>query len=90
YRGKYIFYSLGNFVFDQSWSQDTREGLALKIQISGAAGGNQLQGARPSARLDQIELLPVVIENAQPRPASADEAAAILKKIGQSQTILKP
>ncbi|HVY12132.1 MAG TPA: CapA family protein, partial [Alphaproteobacteria bacterium] len=32
YRGKYIFYSLGNFVFDQSWSQDTREGLALKIQ----------------------------------------------------------
>lgn len=31
YKGKYIFYSLGNFVFDQMWSQDTREGLALKI-----------------------------------------------------------
>jgi poly-gamma-glutamate capsule biosynthesis protein CapA/YwtB (metallophosphatase superfamily) len=31
YNGKYIFYSLGNFVFDQMWSQDTRDGLALKI-----------------------------------------------------------
>lgn len=31
YRGKYIFYSLGNFVFDQMWSQETRDGLALKI-----------------------------------------------------------
>lgn len=31
YKGKYIFYSLGNFVFDQMWSQETRDGLALKI-----------------------------------------------------------
>ncbi len=31
YRGKYIFYSLGNFVFDQMWSAETRRGLALKI-----------------------------------------------------------
>ena len=34
YNGKYIFYSLGNFIFDQMWSQDTKEGLVLKIQIS--------------------------------------------------------
>lgn len=31
YNGKYIFYGLGNFVFDQMWSQETREGLALKV-----------------------------------------------------------
>lgn len=31
YKGKPIFYSLGNFVFDQMWSQKTREGLAIKI-----------------------------------------------------------
>lgn len=31
YRGKYIFYSLGNFIFDQMWSQETRDGLALKL-----------------------------------------------------------
>lgn len=34
YNGKYIFYSLGNFVFDQEWSQDTKEGLMLKISLS--------------------------------------------------------
>lgn len=34
YKDKYIFYSLGNFIFDQMWSQETREGLALKIKLS--------------------------------------------------------
>lgn len=34
YKGKYIFYSLGNFVFDQMFSQDTKEGLMLKITLS--------------------------------------------------------
>lgn len=31
YRDKYIFYSLGNFIFDQMWSQDTRDGIAVKV-----------------------------------------------------------
>jgi poly-gamma-glutamate synthesis protein (capsule biosynthesis protein) len=31
YNGKYIFYSLGNFVFDQMWSTATREGVIEKI-----------------------------------------------------------
>lgn len=32
--GKPIFYSLGNFVFDQLWSQDTRSGALGKIILS--------------------------------------------------------
>ncbi|MFA6028183.1 MAG: CapA family protein [Patescibacteria group bacterium] len=31
YKGKYIFYSLGNLVFDQSWSWPTQLGAAVKI-----------------------------------------------------------
>jgi poly-gamma-glutamate synthesis protein (capsule biosynthesis protein) len=31
YKEKYIFYSLGNFVFDQMWSEETRRGLSLMI-----------------------------------------------------------
>lgn len=31
YRGKPIFYSLGNFVFDQYFSKDTQEGLAVGL-----------------------------------------------------------
>jgi poly-gamma-glutamate synthesis protein (capsule biosynthesis protein) len=100
YNGKYIFYSLGNFIFDQDWSQDTKEGLALKIQISkskiqnqttpGAATLDDLQGTRTPAKLDKIELIPVIIENhSTPRPATADEAKRILDKIGLSESILQ-
>jgi poly-gamma-glutamate synthesis protein (capsule biosynthesis protein) len=99
YQGKYIFYSLGNFIFDQDWSQDTKEGLALKIQVSknqepnqttpGAAKLDDLQGSRISAHLDSIELIPVIIENySTPRPATADEAKKILEKIGVSENTL--
>jgi poly-gamma-glutamate capsule biosynthesis protein CapA/YwtB (metallophosphatase superfamily) len=34
YKNKYIFYSLGNFVFDQSFSTSTMEGLMVKMIIS--------------------------------------------------------
>ncbi len=33
YHGKYIFYSLGNFVFDQNFSEETNKGLMLKAII---------------------------------------------------------
>lgn len=33
YKGKYIAYSLGNFVFDQGFSQETMRGLLLKVII---------------------------------------------------------
>ena len=33
YRGKYIAYSLGNFIFDQGFSKETMEGLLLKVII---------------------------------------------------------
>ncbi|NCD00820.1 CapA family protein [bacterium] len=34
YNGKEIYYSLGNFVFDQYFSQETQEGLAVKLVIN--------------------------------------------------------
>jgi poly-gamma-glutamate synthesis protein (capsule biosynthesis protein) len=33
YQGKPIFYSLGNFIFDQYFSEETQQGLAIKIAI---------------------------------------------------------
>ncbi len=33
YKGGVIAYSLGNFVFDQNFSKDTREGLMLEIEV---------------------------------------------------------
>jgi poly-gamma-glutamate synthesis protein (capsule biosynthesis protein) len=34
YEGKKIFYSLGNFIFDQYFSEEVRTGLLLKVEIS--------------------------------------------------------
>ncbi len=76
YKDKPIFYSLGNFVFDQMWSQDTREGLIIKLSII----DNQLQKA---------ELVPVIIENfCCPRLATEIETKNILEKINASSTIM--
>ncbi len=97
---KYIFYSLGNFIFDQNFSQETKEGLTLKISLSkssatsplapGAATSDDLQGSRTPAKLESIELIPVIIENSQPRPATAEETKKILAKISEKESILKP
>ncbi len=36
YRGKPIVYSLGNFVFDEMWSEDVRRGNVLALTVQGA------------------------------------------------------
>lgn len=100
YKGKYIFYSLGNFIFDQEWSQDTKEGLAIKITLTNnssnnplpnQASGSDIQGNRTKATLKQIELIPIIIENySTPRPATEEETNKILKKINQLNTTLFP
>jgi poly-gamma-glutamate capsule biosynthesis protein CapA/YwtB (metallophosphatase superfamily) len=72
----WVFYSLGNLVFDQMWSQDTREGLTVEVTYK-------------DKTLDKIELNPVIIDNfCCPRWASEDEIKIILSKIGLNSQIL--
>ncbi|MFH1461312.1 MAG: CapA family protein [Patescibacteria group bacterium] len=69
YKGKYVFYSLGNFVFDQMWSRKTREGLIAKIVLD-------------KEEIREIILIPVLIENyGQPRILDSREVQDILKKL---------
>ncbi|MCG2739593.1 MAG: CapA family protein [Syntrophaceae bacterium] len=71
YQGVPILYSLGNFVFDQEWSQKTKEGAAARCTFY----HNQL--------ID-IELLPVLIENySQPRWLVGEEGRQILEELEQ-------
>lgn len=52
--GKPVYYSLGNFVFDQMWSQKTRRGVALKLTYR-------------NGQLVKIEELPIYMSSwAQP------------------------
>ncbi|HLD34266.1 MAG TPA: CapA family protein, partial [Patescibacteria group bacterium] len=69
YKEKYIFYSLGNFVFDQMWSQDTREGLGLMIHMN-------------KEGVTEIEYHPVVIDDyCQPNLATGEAAEAIISRL---------
>jgi gamma-polyglutamate biosynthesis protein CapA len=35
YKNKFIYYSLGNFIFDQYWNKEVSTGLVLEVDISG-------------------------------------------------------
>ena len=76
YKGKWIFYSLGNFVFDQMWSQETREGLTLVVTYD-------------KEQIKKIELKPVVIDDyCCPRWANQEETLSILKKINLTSSVI--
>lgn len=76
YKGKWIFYSLGNFIFDQMFSTQTYQGLTLFITYE-------------NTDIKKIELRPVIIDNyCCARWATNDETAAILKKIDLTNPIL--
>lgn len=69
YNGKPIYYSLGNFIFDQEWSRETKEGLAIRMNYV-------------DKELIGIDELPVLIQDyAQPHWLEGEEKAAFLEKI---------
>lgn len=67
YKGHPILYSLGNFVFDQDWSVETRKGLALGLSLEDAGV--------------TINLYPVQIDLSQPRFVEGAERDARLKEL---------
>lgn len=76
YKNGWIFYSLGNFVFDQMWSQDTREGLTALLTYKDKA-------------LSKIELAPVIIEDyCCPRWANETETKNILNRINLTSEVV--
>ena len=74
YKGKYITYAHGNYVFDQMWSQETREGVLGKYTFN-------------NKQLINIEFIPIIIENySQPRFATETEANNILQRMKESSS----
>ncbi|MFH0873832.1 MAG: CapA family protein [Candidatus Komeilibacteria bacterium] len=69
YQGKYILYSLGNFIFDQMFSTETRQGLMAEISFDD-------QG------VNDIVLLPTQIENySQPQILDLTKAGDIQRRL---------
>lgn len=69
YKGKFITYAHGNYVFDQMWSQQTREGVLGRYTFDNEGVVN-------------VEFFPVIIDDySQPRFAAEVEAKNILARM---------
>ncbi len=69
YHDKLITYSLGNFIFDQEWSTQTKQGTYLSAQFDGK-------------RLIQADLIPYQIQDYnQPGPVTSATGQAILSDV---------
>ncbi|MBL8151233.1 MAG: CapA family protein [Blastocatellia bacterium] len=88
YKERYIFYSLGNFIFDQR-NPNNKEGLTLKITLQNTKTETK-KNTKSETIIEEIELIPVVIENfSTPREAKEEEAKKILAKIDISERFIK-
>lgn len=69
YKGNTIVYSLGNFVFDQMWSRETREGVIMEASFTNGSVG------APT-------FTPILIEDySQPRVLDGEEAARVAARL---------
>lgn len=75
YNDKLIFYSLGNFVFDQYFSKETQEGLVLKLNLSN--------------RKNTVELLPVDIVKSQSILMEGEDKKIFLDNLFERSDIKK-
>jgi poly-gamma-glutamate synthesis protein (capsule biosynthesis protein) len=64
-----VAYSLGNFVFDQDWSRETQQGLALALTFEDDTVN--------------VEPIPLAIEKSQPRIVTGAERDARLKALAR-------
>jgi poly-gamma-glutamate capsule biosynthesis protein CapA/YwtB (metallophosphatase superfamily) len=78
YKGRPIWYALGNFVFDQTWSEETMEGLVLELTFDGAS-------------LVQARMHPTVILDAsQPNLLDAKSGRVVLDRVYEGSGRLLP
>ncbi len=78
YKGKPIWYALGNFVFDQTWSEQTEEGLVLELTFSGST-------------LVQAWTHPtVILDGAQPNLLDPVSGEAVMDRVYAASTKTLP
>jgi len=72
YQNGYIVYSLGNFIFDQLWSEETQRGMVIKVIFS-------------PKQIQDIEFIPVKINSSfQPELAEAKIGQAVIGRLAAS------
>lgn len=69
YKGKMIFYSLGNFIFDKQIQSGTDETILLQLELS--------------KQHESWFVIPLKIQNCQPRLADSEESKSIIESLVQ-------
>jgi poly-gamma-glutamate synthesis protein (capsule biosynthesis protein) len=69
YKEKPIAWSLGNFIFDQDWSAETRQGLALAVSFKG--------------KTIELEPIPLQIDLSQPRLVEGEVKVHRLERLAE-------
>ncbi len=64
YKGTTIYYSLGNFVFDQYWSTETQKGLVLALKISAP----RVEGGKAKITVTEIKI--DLVNKGEPTPSN--------------------
>ena len=73
YNGGKIIYSLGNFIFDQMWSEATRESVIATITFTGT-------------EIEQIDLTPIkIFDFSQPRVMQNEDGDHIIQRMSHLQ-----
>jgi len=75
YKNKPIFYSLGNFIFDQYWTEEVERGLAVKLKIK-------------EDRIDYT-LLPVDGNHSQTTLLRGSDKEALLRDLAEKSSLSK-
>jgi poly-gamma-glutamate synthesis protein (capsule biosynthesis protein) len=77
YKGRPILYSLGNFVFDQDWSTETKQGMFAEFVIR-------------ERQIARVRLVPVQIEDLnQPRFLDIGEGMEVLQRVYDATDAIK-
>lgn len=77
YKGKLIIYSLGNFIFDQYFSRDTQEGLAVNLTLN-------------TEGLESAELIGVSIDKSRPKKMSPERESEFMTELASRSLTFTP
>ena len=83
YNDKVIFYSLGNFIFDQYFSEETQQSLAIEIMVEERPAFAEASADKREFDFD-FNIIPIrVSEKSQPELAGETEANQILNTLSK-------
>lgn len=86
YKNKLVFYSLGNFIFDQYFSKNTQEGLAVEVEIypSQKVPRDIFSSKKETVQRKLIfRLFPLESKLSQPILMSSEDAERFLEKLAE-------